>query len=57
LADEASTSLARALLERALEIFEATRGTDSPDMGATLSNLGRVLHDQGDLVCARAALE
>jgi tetratricopeptide (TPR) repeat protein len=44
-------------LERALEILEGTLGPDSSDVAAPLSNLGRILHDQGDLVGARTALE
>jgi Tfp pilus assembly protein PilF len=43
--------------ERALAIEKAARGPEHPDTTTRLSNQGRLLQAQGDLVGARAAFE
>jgi tetratricopeptide (TPR) repeat protein len=48
---------ARAALERALAIGEASYGPDHPEVATTVNNLGNVLQDLGDLAGARAAFE
>jgi tetratricopeptide (TPR) repeat protein len=47
---------ARAHLERALEIAEATYGPDHHAVAIRRNNLGLLLHDMGDLVGARAEM-
>ncbi|MGH7745592.1 MAG: tetratricopeptide repeat protein, partial [Candidatus Dormibacteria bacterium] len=44
-------------LKRALKIGEAALGPDHPTVGTGRSNLGLVLHDQGDLAGAREEFE
>jgi tetratricopeptide (TPR) repeat protein len=48
---------ARACLERALKIYEATYGPEHPNVATVVNNLGLVLQDQGDLAAARACHE
>jgi tetratricopeptide (TPR) repeat protein len=48
---------ARAAVEQALPIKEATYGPDHPQVANTLTNLGVVLDELGDLAGARAAQE
>jgi len=48
---------AKALLERALAIFEGQLGPEHPQVATAFNNLGLVLKDLGDLAGARAAYE
>ena len=48
---------AREMLQQALDLNRATFGSDGPEVGATLNDLGVVLRDLTDLVTARAVLE
>jgi hypothetical protein len=48
---------ARALLERALSIDEATFGPNHPTVAIDVNNLGMVAKQHGDLESARALLE
>jgi tetratricopeptide (TPR) repeat protein len=48
---------AQRLVERALELTDATGSSDHPTTAARLNNLATVLHAQGDLAHARGRLE
>jgi tetratricopeptide (TPR) repeat protein len=48
---------ARSLHERALATYEARLGPDHPYTAKNLTNLGALLHDQGDLDAARTCHE
>ena len=48
---------AKAVLERALAIWEKVLGADHPNVATLVNNLGSVLHGLGDLEGARAAYE
>jgi tetratricopeptide (TPR) repeat protein len=48
---------AKPIAERALAITEAALGPNNPTVTAKRSNLGRILHDLGDLVGARLLFE
>jgi tetratricopeptide (TPR) repeat protein len=53
----AELTTARAILERALAIFEAAYGPDHPDVATIVGSLGIVLGELGELPLARAQLE
>jgi tetratricopeptide (TPR) repeat protein len=53
----ATYSAARTLYERALAIREKALGLNHRSTAASLNNLGRLLHDQGDLPGARVLYE
>jgi len=48
---------AKALLERALKIYERTDGPDHPNVATIVNNLGSVLQDMGDLAEAKRCYE
>jgi tetratricopeptide (TPR) repeat protein len=57
LSGRAQFPAAKASFERALAIAEAAMGAEHPTVAIYINNLGRVLHDLGDLAGAKANLE
>jgi tetratricopeptide (TPR) repeat protein len=53
----AAFSEGRPLLEQALAIDEKVLGPEHPDIATNLSNLGRLLYDQGDFATAQSLFE
>lgn len=57
LSGRAQFPAAKASFERALAIAEAAMGAEHPTVAIYINNLGRVLHDLGDLAGAKANFE